>query len=179
MIHHPVCNKFGDVITTSITNLDIHDIARSAITFGIKKFFIVTPLSSQKNMLMRIIDFWNTEAANKFNPARKKALELVQHQFSFQETVDFVIKQECCDPVIVGTTAKDRKGQISYPDLRKIICEKNQPLLIVLGTGNGLAQDLLSRCDLILKPVYGAGNYNHLSVRSAAAIILDRLTSEK
>ncbi|MCK4696288.1 MAG: RNA methyltransferase, partial [Candidatus Cloacimonetes bacterium] len=31
----------------------------------------------------------------------------------------------------------------------------------------------------ILKPIKGVGNYNHLSVRSAAAIVLDRLTSEK
>jgi hypothetical protein len=179
LLHHPVYNKFGEVITTSITNLDIHDIARSALTFGVKKFFIVTPLSSQKEMLNRLIDFWNTQAAQKYNAHRTSALQLVSYQPALSDVVFYIKKQESSDPVVVGTTANDRNNQIDYSDFRNLYFPGNSPVLLLLGTGNGLAQEILTDCEHILKPVYGSDNYNHLSVRSAAAIILDRLTSEK
>jgi hypothetical protein len=41
--------------------------------------------------------------------------------------------------------------------------------------GWGLAPQALSLCTHVLEPVEGADGYNHLSVRSAAAVILDRL----
>jgi hypothetical protein len=47
--------------------------------------------------------------------------------------------------------------------------------LILLGTAWGLAQEVIDAGDGILPPISGLGNYNHLSVRSAAAIVLDRL----
>jgi hypothetical protein len=50
-----------------------------------------------------------------------------------------------------------------------------EPNLLVLGTGYGLADEMLERCDLLLEPIQGDDEYNHLSVRAAAAIILDRL----
>jgi hypothetical protein len=37
---------------------------------------------------------------------------------------------------------------------------------------------MMKKFDYILEPVYGPGEYNHLSVRSAVAIILDRLAGE-
>lgn len=179
LVHHPVYNKYGDIITTSITNLDIHDIARSARTFGLKKYFIVTPLSSQQEMLLRLTSFWELPAAIKFNTSRHEALKLVEHKRTLEDVVLSVKKQESSDPVIVGTTANERNRQISYSDLREKYLSNSHPLILILGTGNGLSQEVLNECDLILKPIYGADHYNHLSVRSAAAIILDRLTSEK
>jgi hypothetical protein len=44
-----------------------------------------------------------------------------------------------------------------------------------LGTGWGLTEECFSAADFILEPIAGNGSYNHLSVRSAAAIMLDRL----
>jgi hypothetical protein len=44
LVHHPIKNKRGDVVTTSVTNLDIHDIARSARTFGFDGYYIITPV---------------------------------------------------------------------------------------------------------------------------------------
>ena len=40
---------------------------------------------------------------------------------------------------------------------------------------DGLAPEVTERADIQLEPVRGPSNYNHLSVRSAAAVILDRL----
>ena len=51
----------------------------------------------------------------------------------------------------------------------------DQPYLLLLGTGWGLTEECFASADLILEPIAGNGTYNHLSVRSAAAIMLDRL----
>jgi hypothetical protein len=179
LVHYPVYNKRGEIITTSITNLDLHDISRSCITFGVKNFFIVTPLSSQQEMLARIIDFWNSEAAKNYNPHRALALNLVQIADSLADVKNMIIKQESSDPVLVGTTANITRHQISYGDFRDFYQSANNPVLLIFGTGNGLAQEVLTDCNLILQPIDGTNQYNHLSVRSAAAIILDRLTSVK
>jgi hypothetical protein len=50
-------------------------------------------------------------------------------------------------------------------------------VLLLFGTGNGMAEDLLAACDYLLPPLR-AGGYNNLSVRAAVAIILDRLKGE-
>ena len=51
--------------------------------------------------------------------------------------------------------------------------------LLVLGTGWGLTNEVMSACSYVLRPIYGAGEYNHLSVRSAASIMFDRLLGEQ
>lgn len=53
--------------------------------------------------------------------------------------------------------------------------EPGAPLVLVLGTGWGLVEEILEKADVILEPIRGMGDYNHLSVRAAAAIMLDRL----
>jgi hypothetical protein len=47
--------------------------------------------------------------------------------------------------------------------------------MLLFGTGFGMAPSMLERTDLALAPVLGPEDYNHLSVRAAAGIILDRL----
>jgi hypothetical protein len=37
----------------------------------------------------------------------------------------------------------------------------------------------MADADYILDPLVGSGNYNHLSVRSAVAIMLDRLLGKR
>ena len=48
LIHYPVINRNGKVIASAITNLDIHDISRISKTFGVNRFYIVTPLKDQQ-----------------------------------------------------------------------------------------------------------------------------------
>ncbi len=59
--------------------------------------------------------------------------------------------------------------------MRRRVEEGGPPLLFLFGTGWGLTEEVLEQADDILEPIRGAGAYNHLSVRSAAAILLDRL----
>ena len=174
LVHHPVYNKFGDVVTTSITNLDIHDIARSCKTFGLKKFFVITPLNTQELLLNRILKFWKSDIAKEYNNDRVQALSLIEYAVDIETAVKQISLQED-DCLVVSTTAARLKQQISIYDLRKF----KSPVLLLFGTGNGLTTEIHEQADHVLKPIEGKRNYNHLSVRSAVAIVLDRLSSEK
>ena len=93
LVHNPVYNKFGDVVTTSITNLDIHDIARCAKTYGINKYYLVTPLEEQKVLINRIIDHWTTGYGATYNSDRQKALKLVGIKNDLEACVDEIEKK--------------------------------------------------------------------------------------
>lgn len=175
LVHHPVTNKFGDVVTTSITNLDVHDIARSCKTFGVKGYYLITPLESQAEFLARILDFWKSDVAKTYNPHRVNALAIASRQTSIQSALYDIQKQEGSRPLLITTTAATRSDQISFGECRNL----SKPVLLLFGTGNGLTQAVHDQANHILQPIAGVNNYNHLSVRSAVAIVLDRLTSEK
>ena len=177
LVHHPVLNKFGEIVTTSITNLDIHDIARSAITYDVTKYYLINPLESQKLFVDRVLKFWNSNIAKKYNNDRVNALSVVDYAYSLENCIQKIKKQEKSHPIVITTTANEMKGQVDFDFIAKI--DEKRTILLLFGTGNGLTDEIHSRADFILKPIKGLGNFNHLSVRSAVAIILDRLTSEK
>ena len=80
---------------------------------------------------------------------------------------------------MVVVTSALPQGTVPYTALREQLDDGVHALLL-FGTGHGLASSVVELADLVLAPVVGpadddGGFYNHLSVRSAAAIILDRL----
>ena len=77
--------------------------------------------------------------------------------------------------MIVVTSARDvqHPGLITFYDQERVWAA-DRPVLIVLGTGRGFSAEFMQRADFALVPLQGLTDYNHLSVRSAAAIILDR-----
>ena len=178
LVHYPVYNKFNDVVTTSITNLDVHDIARSCLTYGVDKYFIVTPNEGQRLVLKTITEFWHSDIARNYNSDRVEAIDIVEYTTTVQNLKEQIKNQEGTYPIIVTTTARTLAGQVSFKEL-KALDLKEQPLLLLFGTGNGLAREVISLSDYVLEPILGKGEYNHLSVRSAVAIILDRLSSEE
>lgn len=174
LVHYPVYNKFGDTVTTSITNLDIHDISRSCLTFGVKKFFIINPLETQKQLFKRILKFWQSDIAHQYNPDRVDALSIIDYAYDLESAIRQINSQEE-DCAVVTTTAMELDGQLKA----KNFGELNKPVFLLFGTGNGLSSEIHNFADYVLEPIKGSGNYNHLSVRSAVAIILNRLTSDK
>ena len=78
-------------------------------------------------------------------------------------------------PTLIATSARSLPGAERFAQLRSELDASGEPYLLLLGTGWGLAEEVIERCPRRLEPVTGAGAYNHLSVRAAAAIILDRL----
>jgi hypothetical protein len=174
LLHHPVYNKRQEVVSTCITGFDLHDIARSAITFGIKKYFVVNPLPAQRAFAQRIIDFWMGEDSLEFNWTRAEAFKLISIKEQLEEAIEEIIQAEGQRPKIVGTSAKPR-GSVKFKELRSEIRDSKAPYLLLFGTGWGIADEVFEKMDCVLPPITGTGEYNHLSVRSANAIILDRL----
>jgi hypothetical protein len=172
LLHFPVYNKNQEVVTTCITGLDISDIARSCVTFGVKKYFLVNPIAGQRQFAERILDHWKKEESQNFNPTRGVALDLVAVKSDLKEVVDEI--SITSRPVIVATSAKD-KGTYPYEQLKAEIAKSKKNYLILLGSGWGLCNEVMESADLVLPPIKGMGQYNHLSVRAAAAIILSRL----
>lgn len=177
LVHYPVYNKFYETVTTSITNLDIHDISRSCLTYGIKKYFIINPLSSQKDILMRIKKFWQSEIARNYNPHRVEALSILEYAKTIENAMEIISNQEKVSPLLITTTAAKMEAQIKIKEFSKL--KINRPVFLLFGTGNGLTKELHKLADYILEPIWGTSEFNHLSVRSAVAIVLDRLFSEK
>lgn len=175
LVHHPVYNKHREVVTTAITNLDIHDIARAARTFGLWRYYLITPSPEQQAMTARIVGHWQDGWGASYNPDRREALSIIRVVSSLAEACS-AYQQECMAPVTtVVTGARQRDNAVSFGELRARLRQPQSPHLLTLGTGWGLTDELFDQADLILEPIQGAGSYNHLSVRSATAIMLDRL----
>jgi len=184
LLHHPVLLKSKISGTSSLTNLDIHDIARISCTYGIASFNVVTPLADQKELLHTLVKYWTKGAGAKSNPDRAQALNLVQAMDSFDDAIAAVEKISGTKPILIGTSAQaetDKKGREirkakPFCEIRKLL--DDNAILIVLGTSHGLAPEILEKCDALLPPLRWVGNYNHLPVRAACAIMLDRLLGD-
>ncbi|MFH1389593.1 MAG: RNA methyltransferase [Candidatus Margulisiibacteriota bacterium] len=174
LLHHPIYNKKREIVTTCITGFDLHDIARSAVTFGVKKYFVVNPLPTQRSFAQRIFEFWMDEGSQEFNWTRAEAFKLISIKATLDEAIDEVTKSEGRKPKVIATSAKPR-GTIKFEALRGGLKEKDDVYLLLFGTGWGMADEVFDRVDEVLDPIVGPTEYNHLSVRSAVAIILDRL----
>jgi len=163
---------------SSVTSVDIHDIARSSKTYGIKQFFIVTPLLDQQKIVQKMLDFWKKGIGFEYNRCRYDAIQLVQLTASLQDTIAKIEEIEGKKPLIVTTSAKEVSTEqiISFYDQTKV-WKADRPVLLVFGTGQGLAPFVIEQSDYLLVPVEGFSDFNHLSVRSAVAIILDRWLS--
>ena len=174
LLHYPVYDREGQVVSTALTNLDLHDIARSSRTYGLSGYTIVTPIESQRELARQITGHWRDGHGATHNQHRAEALALIDTAGSLEELVERLTTQHGEKPAVVATSAKPSEGAVSSEVLVATL-EPAKPLLILLGTGWGLHRDVLAQADFCLKPILGPGTYNHLSVRSAAAIVLDRL----
>lgn len=174
LIHHPVVNKKSEVIGSAVTNLDVHDIARAAKTYGVAKYFISTPYRDQHLLLQELLAHWQTGHGARSNPARQQALALVRLASSLDDVVRCLTEKYRVAPLIVATSAVAQQKAISYRDLAEKIAGKT-PVLLLFGTAHGLAPEIIAQADTSLPPITGGKAYNHLSVRSAASIIIDRL----
>lgn len=161
--------------TTSVTSVDLHDIARSSATYGLQGFFVVTPLADQQKIVKTLLDFWQTGVGIDYNPVRHQAIKRVHVKSTIDEAIAQIEAIEGQKPLILATSARvtDHQGAITFHDQAKVWASK-RPVLIIFGTGQGIAPELINRCDFLLPPLEGFSDFNHLSVRSAAAIILDK-----
>ncbi|HHH10884.1 MAG TPA: hypothetical protein ENK23_02250, partial [Sorangium sp.] len=78
LLHHPVLNRQGQVLTTTLTNLDVHDISRSARAYGLEAFYVVHPLASQRLLVERMLRHWVGGPGGRRIPDRSTALQLLR-----------------------------------------------------------------------------------------------------
>lgn len=175
LIHYPVMDKNGETIASAVTNLDLHDIARACRTFGVAGCFVVTPLLDQQALVRQILDHWLTGKGGVYNPHRREALAQIRLKSDFAGAVAEIAEIHGRPPWTVATTANRKDGAIPCGELRERIRNTPDPVVLMLGTAWGLADEFMAAADAVLEPLTGCGNYNHLSVRAAAAILLDRL----
>jgi hypothetical protein len=155
--------------------MDIHDIARAARTYGSAGFYVVTPVKALQKLSLKILEHWEEGYGSQYNSTRKEALALVRICDDLDGAIIDIEREWGGKPLIIATSARAGPNRTSFATLRDVLINNAHPILILFGTGWGLTDEVLSRADYILEAIQGPTDYNHLSVRSAAAIILDRL----
>ena len=177
LLHYPVYNKEGKIVTTAIANMDIHDIARLAKTYGAQRFYIVNPILEQRNLAQEIISHWREGYGANYNKFRQAAFGLIRTKESLQAVLDDIAQESGCVPQTIVTGANFEGDLLKFTELREMLHNSNLTYVLIFGTGSGIAAEVVNTADYRLEPIRGQGNYNHLAVRSAVAIVLDRVMS--
>jgi len=179
LLHYPVYNKNYQRIASAITTVDLHDLSRLARTYGVKRFFVITPLKDQQRLAGRILRHWTTGYGARYNRHRKEALELITIVPSLEESLKKITEMEDEAPLLIATDASKQEARsMAYTKAREII-NSERVVNLIFGTAWGLDREVIKRADYILDPIEGNTGYNHLSVRTAVAIILDRLAGRQ
>ena len=180
LLHFPMRNRRGEIVATSTTSMDVHDIARSARTYGVHRYFVVTPLPSQQEIAWRIRGFWTEGERAMESSGRGEAMEYLAIAEDLEETIEWIEDAEGQSPLLVATSARGttKKG-ISFDELSRRLKDDSQPVYMLFGTGWGMTEELIDVCDVILPPIMGNSDFNHLSVRAAVAIMLDRVAGDR
>lgn len=181
LVHHPVLDRAGATVTSAVTNLDVHDLSRSSRTYGATDFFVTTPIEAQRTLVETILGHWTSGSSGDRIPSRKDALGIVRVVPSVDDAVAALGGREQVEIwVTAARTDAGKAPMIADYETARARLRSNDPraLLVVFGTSWGLAPSLVDASDARLPPIVGTGDYNHLSVRAACAITLDRLVGD-
>jgi hypothetical protein len=175
LLHDGMVDKTGKTVTTSVTLIDVHDLSRSCKTYDIDTFFVVHSSQTMRSLVRTVKQHWDGDFGSRYNPNRQDALGVLAIANDLDEALMQVERRTGKLPKIIATSAHDGANRISYHEMREIMEGSQDSYLLTFGTGWGMGPELMGRADYTLKPIYGPTPYNHLSVRAACAIILDRL----
>jgi len=176
LLHNDVVLPGNLIGTSSVTSIDIHDIARSTTTYGIVKYFIVTRLPAQKKLVEKFLQFWQEGDKAQINASRAFALQHVVLKSELAEVIEEITAIEGKSPITIVTSSRrnvDHANMISYHD-QGDIWKQEKPILFIFGTSHGIDPLLIEKFNYKLLPIEGLEEFNFLSVRSAAAIVFDR-----
>lgn len=124
----------------------------------------------------KLIDHWQYGYGATYNPVRGEALSRVRMRQDVDEMIGEIRSESLGEPIIIGTSSKERPDKaIGYEEVRELGREGVRPVHILFGTGWGLTDEVVDRCERMLIPIKGEGDYNHLSLRVALGITLDRI----
>ena len=175
LLHDKMVDKTGKMVTTSVTLIDTHDISRSCRTYGAQSLFVVHPSQTTRALVRTVKEHWDTGFGATYNPNRQDALGRLAIVSDLDEAIMQIERKSGKLPKLIATSARDGDDRVTYDFMRAHMAEADHPFLLMFGTGWGMSDELMARADYVLKPINGPTDYNHLSVRAACAIILDRL----
>ncbi len=175
LLHYPVEDRDGNEITAAVTNLDLHDLARIAITYQTGDVWVVTPVVEQQQLVKKIIEHWTSGIGARRNPDRKLAFAKLRLAGSLAEVAEKVHADADLPVFTVSTSARKTGGEMSFGDLHGRLNQSRERCLLLFGTAWGISRKLQQQVDCRLEPVQAGAGYNHLPVRAAAAITIDRL----
>lgn len=180
LVHYPVRDREGNVATTAVTNLDVHDLSRSSRSYGLDGYFVITPIEAQRTLVHKILEHWVEGSGSRRVPERGQALSLCEPLASIEAAVSLIEERHGARPRLAITAARLPGGASARTpsDVRAEMASSERPWLLLFGTGHGLVPEVIERADVALAPIR-PGTYNHLSVRAACAIMLDRLFGDR
>jgi hypothetical protein len=176
LLHYPVLDRAGQVVTTAITNLDLHDLGRSACTYGVRVLYVVHPVAAQRELAERVRAHWVQGSGMRRIPDRRPAMEILCVVPSLGDVLGEQGGRAALEIWATGASARHPR-QLSHAGARARLDTAGRPVLLLFGTGWGLGDDVFAEADAQLEPIRSPrpDGYNHLSVRAAAAITFDRL----
>lgn len=174
--HDEVLGREDKIIHSSVTQIDLHDFSRLTVTYGLGGFHAVTAMEAQHQISEDILKHWRVGYGKDYNPDRVEALSKLSLHRSFDSVVEAIAEEDGQPPLIIGTSARPTDKELAFADLSTIMADSGRSAIVQFGTSWGLSPAQIRRCDWVLPPVEGRHGYNHLSVRCAAAIIVDRIT---
>lgn len=173
LVHHPVLDRAGQTTTSAVTTLDVHDLARVGRTYDAVAVYVVTPLAAQQALVAELRTHFTSGAGAAAAPDRAEALSRLCIVGSVEEAAADLAQREGHAARLVLTAASHRTPARS-PDQVRADLAAGLPVLLCFGTAHGLGELPLGDGDGFLPPLQ-PGGYNHLPVRGALAILIDRL----
>jgi tRNA (guanine37-N1)-methyltransferase len=149
LVHHPIRDREGQIVATAVTNLDVHDLARSCRSYGLRGYFVITPIEAQRGLVLKILEHWVTGSGKKRVPERAVALSLCEPIETIEAASQAIAARHGTAPRVVVTAAKLPNGSapIAPRALRDEMRTSGRPWLILFGTGHGLAPEVLNSAE--------------------------------
>jgi hypothetical protein len=171
LVHHPVVDRRGDEITSTVDHLDVMDASRLSLTYPVRRVYVVNPVPAQRALTERLIR----------HGTRTAGRDEARGEFSktaWAPDLDAVIAEHEEElgvvPTVVATSARGSSRDLGFGVMRARL-HGGEAMVLLVGKAWGLAPRLLDTADVRLEPIDAGTGFNHLSVRSAMAIAIDRL----
>lgn len=172
LLHHPVVNRKGETIAATVDEYDVFDLSRLSLVYGVRRAWIVTPVGSQRALAERLI-------AHGQSPQREAEGRPRFEATHWAPSLAAALEQSAAElgraPRTVATSARPpERAPLRFASLREAVA-RGEPHMLLVGKAWGLAPQVLQEADERLQPIRGPTGFDHLPVRAALAILLDRL----
>ncbi|QQR88873.1 MAG: hypothetical protein IPJ88_11640 [Myxococcales bacterium] len=112
LVHYPIRDRAGGTVSTAVTNLDIHDLARLARSYGLGGYYLITPISAQRELSARVLKHWLDGPGKSRVPERSEALKTVRVVSNVEQACESIRGETTSDPFLWVTAARKTKAKL-------------------------------------------------------------------